>query len=152
MPATNAKPDLVMSTFINCTHDALWDALTRGDLMGEYHFASNQVTGNADTVGSEMVFHTPDGGTMLKNRVIQIDPKDRIELEFEPHWGTDHTPSRCVYMVKPEAKGMKLTIEHYDVPATHSGVADGWARFTSGLKTWLETGTAHRFGHAEAGA
>ncbi len=145
MPAADTKPDFVMSTFINCTHDALWDALTRGDLIAQYHFASHQVTGTHEAVGSEIVMFTPDGHPMLKNRVITIDPKTRIEMDFEPHWSEDKTVSRCIYLVEPGASGMKLTIEHYNIPPEHQGVAEGWARFASGLKTWLETGVTHRF-------
>ncbi len=144
MPAADTKPDFIMSTFINCTHDALWDALTKGDLMQEYHFASDRITGDF-TDGSEVIFHTPDGGTMLKNRVIAIDPKSRIEIDFEPHWSEDNTVSRCVYLVHQTASGMQLTVEHYNIPEAHAGIADGWARYLSGLKTWLETGKAHRF-------
>lgn len=142
---TMSKPDFIMATYINCTHDALWDALTRGDLIGEYHFACQNVQGDMTAPGDETLYNFPHGAPMLANRVIAIDPKTRIELAFEPHWGGDETPSRCVYLIEPGASGMKLTIEHFDLPASQPGIADGWARFSAGLKTWLETGKAHRF-------
>ena len=139
------KPDFVMSTFINCSQDALWDALTKGDLISQYHFASSRVTGNYGAAGDTVAFHFDNAGLMLSNRVIAIEPKTRIDMQFEPHWGGDSTPSRCVYLIEPTASGMKLTIEHFDLGEDQQGIHDGWARFASGLKTWLETGTAHRF-------
>lgn len=140
-----AKPDLRSETFINCTHDALWDALTRGELVSHYHFACEEVTGDLDSAGDEMTFRFPDGGAMLTNRVISVEPKSRIEMTFQPNWSEDRAESRCVYLVEPAAEGMKLTIEHYDLPPAHDGISDGWARFASGLKTYLETGRPVRF-------
>jgi len=142
---TMTKPDFVMETFIACTHDALWDALTRAELIGRYHFACESVTGDMTAPGDTTDYTFPHGGHMLSNRVIAIEPKTRIEMEFLPNWGEDKTPSRCVYLVTHGASGMKLTVEHYDLPTAQAGVKEGWARFASGLKTWLETGRAHRF-------
>ena len=142
---TDKKPDFVMSTFIACSHDALWDGLTEGELIGQYHFACTKVAGRYGAPGDEVDYLRPDGGTMLSNRVISIDPKSRIEMDFRPAWGEDETPSRCVYLIEPGKAGMKLTVEHYDLPPSQTGIADGWARFASGLKTWLETGKTHRF-------
>ena len=140
------KPDFLMATFIDCTHDALWDALTKGDLIGQYHFACEKVTGDYAKAGDTVDFHFPGGrGVMLSNRVISIEPKSRIEMEFAPSWGGDDTVSRCVYLVEQVSSGMKLTVEHYGLGAGQGGVGDGWARFLSGLKTFVETGKAHRF-------
>lgn len=140
------KPDFLMATFIDCEHDALWDALTQGDLIGQYHFACEKVTGAHEKPGDVLDFHFPgDAGVMLSNRVISIDPKSRIELEFSPKWGGDDTVSRCVYLLEKNASGMKLTVEHYGVGPGQTGVGDGWARLLSGLKTFMETGKTHRF-------
>ena len=139
------KPDFIMSTLIDCSQDALWDALTKGELISAYHFACESVTGDYAEPGDEVNYMFPHGEPMLSNRVISIDPKTRIEMSFHPKWGGDETSSRCVYLVEPQSSGMKLTVEHYDLPASQTGVADGWMRFMSGLKTYLETGKTHRF-------
>lgn len=139
------KPDFVMETFIDCTQDALWDALTKGELMSQYHFASTEVEGDFSAPGDVVDYTFPSGGHMLTNRVISIDPKTRIEMSFEPDWGEDRTASRCVYTVTPGASGMKLTVEHFGLVPGQEGIRTGWARFASGLKTWLETGKTHRF-------
>ena len=140
-----SKPDFIMSTFINCTQDALWDALTRGDIVARYHFACQAARGTMQAPGDEIAYLRPDGAPMLSNRVIAIEPKTRIEMVFLPAWGDDTTESRCVYLVEPTASGMKLTVEHYDIPAGQPGIGDGWTRFLSGIKTFLETGETHRF-------
>ncbi len=139
------KPDFVMSTMIACSHDALWDALTRGELIAQYHFASEAVHGDYAAAGDEVIYDFPDAARMLTNRVIAIEPKTRIEMDFHPGWGEDRTASRCVYLVEPMASGMKLTVEHYGLTEAQGGIRDGWLRFLSGLKTWLETGKTHRF-------
>ena len=140
-----SKPDFIMSTYINCTQDALWEALTRGDIIAQYHFACQAARGEMTAPDDEVAYLFPDGNPMLTNRVIAIDPKTRIEMRFLPTWGGDDTASRCVYLVEPTASGMKLTVEHYDVPAAQPGIGDGWTRFLSGIKSFLETGKAHRF-------
>ena len=45
--AAKEKPNFMMQTFIRCTQDALWAALTEVDQMAAYHFACNVVKGNA---------------------------------------------------------------------------------------------------------
>ncbi len=139
------KPDLVLATFINCTHDALWDALTKGALMGHYHPFCAKVTGVHDGPGDTIDMHFDHGGVMLSNSVIAISPKDRIEMTFVPGWAEGLPTSRCVYLLEPQAVGMKLTVEHYEVTDDIKGFDDGWTRFMSSLKTWLETGETHRF-------
>ena len=142
---TMTKPDHIAMTFIDCSHDALWDALTKGELMARYHFACEVAEGTHEKPGDEIMMKTPDGSPMLSNRVISIDPKSRIEMDFQPHWMPDAEASRCVYLLEPQPRGMKLTIEHYDIPEGQEGIADGWARFAGGLKTFLETGEPTRF-------
>lgn len=139
------KPDFMMSTFIDCSQDALWEALTRGEMVGNYHFICDEVTGTLSAPGDQIDFKLPDGSTMLSNRLIAIDPKSRIEFAFLPNFGEDQAASRCVYLLEPTRAGMRLTVEHYDMTPAMSGYADGWSRYLSGLKTYLETGRSHRF-------
>jgi DNA-binding transcriptional ArsR family regulator/uncharacterized protein YndB with AHSA1/START domain len=147
-PGTMTKPDFVMQTFIETTHDRLWDALTRGDLAAQYHFACQKVEGDL-TEGARQRFILPDGNPMLELDVTQIDPKSRIEMTFTPHFfGPGAPASRCVYLLEQQGPAMKLTIEHYNVPNGQEGVAEGWARLASALKSYLEVGPARRFGFA----
>ncbi|MFK7752212.1 MAG: metalloregulator ArsR/SmtB family transcription factor [Sedimentitalea sp.] len=146
--ATMSKPDFIMQTFIETTHDALWDALTKGELAAQYHFACQEVQGDLAPGGSQK-FMLPDGNPMLELEVTEIDPKSRIDMVFHPKFfGPDAPSSRCVYLVEPQGAAMKLTIEHYDLPPGHEGASEGWARLASALKSFLEVGPKRRFGFA----
>ncbi|MEM6636691.1 MAG: SRPBCC domain-containing protein [Pseudomonadota bacterium] len=142
------KPDFVMSTYIDATHDALWDALTKGDLIAKYHFICSQVEGDY-VAGGTVEYKFPDGSAMLSNRIIRVDPKSLIEMSFQPHWDETATESRCVYLVEASGSQMRLTVEHYNLGPGSDGIADGWVRFLSGLKTYLETGNTIRFSMPE---
>ena len=74
LESSSMKPDVLMSTYIACSHDALWDALTKGDLISAYHFACSKVTGDYDAPGNTVEYLTEDGGVMLSNRVISVTP------------------------------------------------------------------------------
>lgn len=139
-----SKPDFMMQTFIRCTQDALWDALTDPAKMADYHFLARRVERAEDTY----TYYFPDGAPMFHAREIEADPKSRIISTFEPQWDGGGAPSRTVFLIEPEGDHCRLTLEHYDLTfpvVPGEGVADGWARWAAGLKTWLETGTATRF-------
>ncbi|MEM1065089.1 MAG: SRPBCC domain-containing protein [Pseudomonadota bacterium] len=138
------KPDFMMQTYIRCSQDALWEALTDETQISAYHFLSPKVIKEGDAY----TYHQPDGSTMMVARTLVADPKSRIEATFEPHWEPGIPASRSVFLIVVEGAHCKLTIEHYDlhfpvVPG--EGVADGWERWAAGLKTYLETGEAARF-------
>lgn len=137
---TDTKPDFISETFIRTSHDALWDALTQADQMGNYHFLCDVVKGDC-VEGQSTDYIRPDGTTMLSQRTIKLDPKSRIEMTFEPHFfGPDAPHSRVVFSVDPQGAQCKLTCEHFDIPKGQDGVTEGWARWASSLKSYLETG------------
>ena len=141
-PMPDQKPDFVHQTFIRTTQDNLWDALTRADQMAAYHFACDVARGDA-APGGVTEYLLPDGSLMLTQRTLSITPKSRIEMSFEPAWAPPGTPSsRVVFTVAPEGDICRLTTEHYGLTPGMEGVAEGWARWTASLKSWLETGTA----------
>lgn len=136
------KPDFMMQTFIRCTQDALWDALTEADQIAAYHFACNVVEGNA-VVGQNTAFIQPNGEAMLRQTTTEMDPKSRIAMTFDPLFmGPDAPPSHMVYMIEAQGESCKLTIEHYNMAPGQESFAEGWARLASSLKSYLETGTA----------
>lgn len=149
LQAEGRKPEFVLQTFIRCSVDALWEALTDPQQMAAYHFIAAEIRKDGDVYR-----HFFDGGApMLDCRTVETEPKTRIVTTFEPRWEGGGAPSTCIYRIAPEGDHCALTLEHYDLtfPAVPGeGVADGWARWASGLKTYLETGEAARFGHAPA--
>lgn len=136
------KPDFLMQTFIACTQDALWAALTEADQMAAYHFACNTVQGNP-AVDATTTFILPSGGAMLRQVTTELDAKSRIAMTFDPLFmGSDAPSSNMVYLIEPQGKMCKLTIEHYNLAPGQEGFAEGWARLASSLKSYLETGAA----------
>ena len=141
---TMTKPDYVLQTYIRCSLDALWDALTDPAIIARYHFLTEHVAREGQTTRYDFA----PGERMLDMRDIHLEPKTRIEQTFEPHWDGGGATSRVVYLLREEGTVCSLTLEHYDLtfPVVHGeGVADGWARLLAGLKTYLETGEAVRF-------
>lgn len=144
--AMTDKPDFRMETYIRCTQDALWDALTDPEQEAQYHFVCDKITKEGNT----LTYHTPDGGIMLICTETRKEPKTLISSTFEPKWeGPDMAKSRYDYLIEPQGAFCKFTVEHYDIPAGQEGVADGWNRMVSGLKTYLETGQPAKFSYGE---
>ncbi|AXI47428.1 ArsR family transcriptional regulator [Sulfitobacter sp. SK012] len=146
-----SKPDFMMQTYIHCTQDALWHALTDADANAAYNF----VVSSCEREGNALIYKTPDDNTMLICTETQLTPKTRIESTFEPHWAGPEVPlqaSRFVYIIEPQVDHCLLTLEHYDLPAGQEGIADGWQRTLAGLKTWLETGKTVKFSYPAAEA
>ena len=142
------KPDFVMQTYIRTSQDRLWDALADEKNVAHYHFMASHATRDGDRT----TMFLPDGTALMSNVILKTDPKSRMECTFEPHWEGGGAPSRVIYLMEPEGDFVKLTIEHYDLTfpvVPGEGVADGWARWTAGLKTWLETGIDAHFGSTE---
>ena len=139
-----SKPDFVMQTYIRCSVDALWKALEDETQIENFHFMPVTAKREGETVHT----YLPDGKPMLSSRLIRATPKTEMECTFEPHWEGGGATSRVIYRIAEEGAHCKLTIEHYDLTfpvIAGEGVADGWARWTDGLKTWLETGKPARF-------
>jgi len=137
-----SKPDFMMQTYIRCTQDALWEALTQADDMARYHFACNTVQGNA-AVGESTTFIRPDGSAMLNQVTTALDPKSKIAMTFEPLFmGPDAPSSHMIYLIEPQGDVCQLTIEHYDMAPGQENFAEGWARLAASLKSYLETGDA----------
>ena len=136
----SAKPDFMMQTFIRTTQDALWSALTDPAELAAYHFMAVDVQGDGSE-GGTVRYITADGSPMLDTKILKLHPKSRIETTFEPHWfGPDAPASRCVYLIEAQGPMCKLTVEHYNIAPGQEGVAEGWARELSSLKSYLETG------------
>ena len=141
------RPGYVLSTYIRCTQDALWEALTDAGAAAHYH----PFTPDAVREGDAIVYKLPDGSDMLLCRETALTPKSRIEATFEPRWapGIPRLPHR----LDDRARGTvlcRLTLEHYDIPDGGEGYAEGWERLVAGLKTWLETGETARVARPEA--
>lgn len=142
LAAAEAKPDFLSQTYIRCTQDALWDAITDPDAVQHYHF----MAAGAQMRDGKTVMLMADGSPLMSCAVLESTPKTRAVTTFEPHWDPAIKPSRVVYTIEVEGAYCRLTIAHYGLTHGSDGVADGWARWVAGLKTWLETGQDAHFG------
>lgn len=144
----DTKPDYVLSTFIHCNQDALWDALIDVEAMGQWHFLTPHIRRENDTI----IYDRAPGTAILHSRILETTPKSRLVTSFEIQGEGAAAPSRVVQTIQPEGAHCRLTLEHFNL--THpvipgQGVADGWERWAAGLKTWLETRSAPRFAPVE---
>ena len=99
---TEPKPDFVLSTYIRCTQDALWDALTDPDQMARYHFLARRAEREGDTY---RLSHA-DGSPMLTIRTLSAEPKTRIESTFEPQWEGGGAPFAHRVPDPPRGRGL----------------------------------------------
>ncbi|PRY94658.1 activator of Hsp90 ATPase-like protein [Hasllibacter halocynthiae] len=132
------EPDHVHMTYIRCTRDALWDALTRAGAVASHHFAGIAARGDLTATGDVQTHHVGDA-TVLTQKVVEALPKSRLAVDFTPGWADPPTTSRVVFRLQAVGAAQRLTIEHYG-DAAQDRAEDGWARFASNLKSWLETG------------
>ena len=145
MKDVTPRPDYVHQVFIRCTAEDLWTALTDPAQIARYHFLTKTIAVDGDALR----YLDEDGETMLTCRTVIEEPPHRLETTFEPHPREGSAPSRTVFTINEAPAGhCALTVEHYDL--THPvvpgrGIADGWPRWASGLKTFLETGEVVRF-------
>lgn len=139
-----AKPDYVLSTFIRCSQDALWRALTDVEAMGAWHFLTADIRREGDVI----VYAKPAGAELLRSRILEAVPQTRLVTSFELPGEDAPAPSRVEQTIAVEGAHCRLTVAHFNL--THpvvpgQGVADGWERWAAGLKTWLETDAPARF-------
>jgi DNA-binding transcriptional ArsR family regulator/uncharacterized protein YndB with AHSA1/START domain len=142
-PMPDTKPDYVLSTYIRCTPEALFEALRSAEAVPNYDFLGQVAERRGDT----LVYSTPDGTETLHARELEVVPTTRLVTSFEPKWEPGAKTSTVVYTIEAEGDFCRLTVEHHGLANDPSGgTADGWERTVAGLKTWLETGQPANFG------
>ena len=134
-------PDLVLETFIRCTQDALWEALTDAVVMGTFNCHADR----AERDGDLITYLMPDGAPMLRMRDLDVTPKTRLEQTFEPLWEPGIEPGRVVQIVTPFDGYCALRVEHYNAGELADGYREGWSRDLAAMKTFLETGEVGLF-------
>jgi uncharacterized protein YndB with AHSA1/START domain/DNA-binding transcriptional ArsR family regulator len=134
------KPDLVLETYIRTTPKELWDALVNPDKTPLYYYGS-RVASTLEK-GTPFRYTGPDGKTMLDGEVLAVVPEKRLETTFIASWVPGAPPTRVVYELEPMGEVVKLTLTHYEVEKSTAGAETGWQIILSGLKTYLETGSA----------
>ena len=135
------KPDFVLRTYIRCSQDALWEALTDPGRIPDYYYMIASARRNGDAI----VMDGANGTPMLVCTETEVTPKTRIASTFEPKYAPDARNSRFVYEIEPEGESCRLTLSHYDIPPGADMIGPTWERIISALKTLLETGQPKSF-------
>ena len=136
-----SETQFVYVTYIASTPDKVWTALTDADVSAHYWSYSIQSDWKA---GSPWRLVRADKNAKLANlgEVMESTPPTRLVLT----WADPATPldkSRVTFTVEPVADMVRLTVTHDRLQlgsVMFAGIADGWPRVFSSLKTYLETG------------
>jgi uncharacterized protein YndB with AHSA1/START domain len=142
MSTITATTTQVYNIFIKATPEAIWDAITKPEFTTKYFhgLSISLVDGRRITVMS-------DGSELSNEAVVEEDPPRKLVHEWQSNWDPDmasEPASRVTWEIEPGEDGVcMLTVVHdklEESPRTAAGVAGGWMRIISSLKTLLETG------------
>ena len=140
----SAPPDLVFTTFIRATPEAVWRAITESDFTVRYYYGS---TVESDWAPGSPYVYRIDGQPALEGVILESVPERRLVMTFHATWddkvAADH-PSRMTWELEPAGPGVtKVTVIHGGFEAANETYrqAEGAAYILAGLKTLLETGS-----------
>ncbi|HTR33882.1 MAG TPA: SRPBCC family protein [Gaiellaceae bacterium] len=142
MTTATAQTTQVYRLFIKATPEQIWDAITKPEWTARYFYGA-QITVVPDGYRSV----GPDGASWGESAVAEFDPPRRLvhgwKSMYDPELAAEEE-SRVTWEIEPQDDGVcLLTVTHDQLegaPKTAEGVAGGWMRVLSGLKTVLETG------------
>jgi uncharacterized protein YndB with AHSA1/START domain len=141
MPTT---PNHVFQTYIRCTPQRLWEAITDGSLTQQYFHGT--VVESDWAVGSPIIYRVEGGEVGVAGEVLECDPPRRLVTTW--HFSrvpqaADEPPSQVTWEVEETSDGCRLTLihDHFDGETfTYESVGEGWPQVLSSLKSLLETG------------
>jgi uncharacterized protein YndB with AHSA1/START domain len=132
----------VYRLFIKATPEQIWEAITDPAFTQQYFYGMS-----ISLVGGRRITRTPDGDELSSEAVIEEDPPRKLVHEWQSNWDPElaaEPASRVTWEIEQGDDGVSLlTVVHDRLessPKTATGVAGGWMRVLSGLKTLLETG------------
>lgn len=139
-----SKSTYIYVTYIRTSAEKLWAALTQAEFIKQYWFGMGIETDWK--VGSQWKLSFPDGRVADTGEILECDPPRRLVIkwrnEFKPELKAEGY-SRCVFVLEPMEKAVKLTIDHSIERADAKvieAVSGGWPKILSNLKSLLETG------------
>ena len=142
MTTFTSETTQVYNVFIKATPEAIWDAITKPEFTAQYFYGMS-----ISLVGGRRVTLTPEGTELSNEAVVKEDPPRKLVHEWQSNWDPDmaaEPASRVTWEIEQGDDGVcMLTVIHdrlEESPKTAAGVAGGWMRVLSGLKTLLETG------------
>jgi DNA-binding transcriptional ArsR family regulator/uncharacterized protein YndB with AHSA1/START domain len=142
---TMPKPSHIYQTYIRCTPEAAWNAITDGDVTVRYFYGTR--VESTWEVGSPIRYLAADGSVVASGEILGFDPPTRLELTFLPHWDPDLAEEGASHQgwIVEEVDGLtRVTVEYYGLTGDSKSAIDfmeGIPLIVAGMKTLLETGT-----------
>jgi uncharacterized protein YndB with AHSA1/START domain len=137
--------DKVFEIYIRTTPERLWAAITDPATRERYQFGA-AVESDWSTGSDYALVHPDVPGPLVDGTNLEVDPPRRLVQSFHAHWSDDADAagtSRVTWEIEQVADSCRLTVTHDQLPAdAGEDLYGGWPMILSGLKTWLETGTA----------
>ena len=138
-------PTIEYVTYIACTPERLWAALTNNEDLKKY-WGDIQSTW---TPNSEVKELSPKGEKYWRGDVVQVEPNKLLAYTFEA--GSEEPPTTVTYSLHPPKAEIKDGQSVVCLKFTQTGFNEGsasypefaqaWPEILSTLKTYLETGT-----------
>ena len=138
---TEIQTTQVYQIFIKATPEQVWDAITKPEFTERYFHGVR-----VELAGGRRISRGPDGVAWGDEAVTEMDPPRRLVHEWRSAWDpevAEEPASRVTWEIEEQDGVSMLTVVHDQLegaPKTAAGVAGGWMRVLSGLKTLLETG------------
>ena len=136
------RPSFVYVTYIESTPERVWEALTDGDLTGQYWGHSNVSDWQA---GSRWEHRRVDGSGIadVVGTVLESVPPRRLTMTFDaPGQELPDGPSAVTFDIEPYHEIVRLTVTHQNLADDDAleAVSTGWPAVCANLKSLLETG------------
>ena len=140
------KVEFVYVTYIAAPQERIWQALLEPEFTRAYWGHDNVSDWKP---GSSWEHRDVDqsGRVRLVGKVLESDPPRRLVLTWaDPAEASNPAAhSRVTFLLEPADGMVRLTMRHDNlVPGSEmlEGIAEGWPRVLSSLKSLLETGKA----------
>jgi uncharacterized protein YndB with AHSA1/START domain/DNA-binding transcriptional ArsR family regulator len=141
-PWTAAPTEKVFEIYIKTTPERLWQAITDGDMRGQYNFGVAVASDWTPGSGYQLVH--PSGGVIAEGENLEVDPPHRLVQSFTALWSEQikgEGRSRVTWEIEQVEDSCRLTVTHDQLRESANGeLYGGWPMILSGLKTLLETG------------
>jgi uncharacterized protein YndB with AHSA1/START domain len=142
---SKAQSRFVYVSYIRATPEKVWAALTQPEFTKQYWFGASPIS--TWKAGANWKLVLDSGRVADTGAILEADPPRRLVIKWLCHMREDFTAegySRCAIELEPVGDGVKLTIVHENdrpnSPFINEGIADGWPKIISSLKSLMETG------------
>jgi uncharacterized protein YndB with AHSA1/START domain len=131
-------------TYIRASAERIWQALTQAEFTERY-FHATRVESDWQ-VGSEVIYHMPDGSTAVEGRVLVCEPFEKLVITWRPRYSEElasEAPSRVSFEIQPVGDACRLLIRHDEFQPdsqVYEQIQGGWSAIVCSLKSLLETG------------